>query len=153
MRSLKLLVALMIGSLLILCVGTALLLGQTITGSITGMVSDQSGAAIPRVDLTATNTQTGVTYRAVGGEKEEDTGRPSRRERAQHAAVEITNLGPRRRRQRERSHQCEIPNPEACWPHDSAASSVDGLGMRIVDNLGFLVKSPQHGARPDGLSR
>ena len=68
MQNLKLFTSLAVGSLLISCFGTALFLGQTITGTITGSVSDQSGAAIPRVDLTATNTQTGVTYRAVGGE-------------------------------------------------------------------------------------
>lgn len=45
-----------------------MLTGQTITGTITGVVSDQSGAGIPQVDLAAKNTQTGFVYRAVAND-------------------------------------------------------------------------------------
>jgi len=41
------------------------LLGQTSTGSIAGAVTDESGAAIPGVSVTATNTATGATRTTV----------------------------------------------------------------------------------------
>lgn len=50
---------------LALCSG---LRAQNITGTITGTVEDQSGARVPNVPVIATNTGTGVTYRAAATE-------------------------------------------------------------------------------------
>jgi carboxypeptidase family protein len=43
---------------------------QSITGSITGQVSDASGAPVPKVQITARNIDTGITTRA----ESEDSG-------------------------------------------------------------------------------
>jgi hypothetical protein len=40
----------------------ALAMGQTITGSIAGTITDPAGAVVPNAKVTATNTQTGVTF-------------------------------------------------------------------------------------------
>jgi hypothetical protein len=52
-----------LGALFVLC--AALLSAQTITGSITGTVSDPSGAVITNVKITATNVGTNVTHNAL----------------------------------------------------------------------------------------
>jgi hypothetical protein len=49
--------------LVILAAPTALI-GQTITGSVTGTVSDPSGTAMPDVKVSASNVATGVAFRA-----------------------------------------------------------------------------------------
>ena len=46
----------------------ALALAQTGAASITGLISDQSGAAIPGVTVTATNQATGIAYTAVSND-------------------------------------------------------------------------------------
>src|SRR5260370_7201805 len=53
--------------LLLLAVSFALCLvsigmAQTITGSITGTVTDSTGAVVPNVTITATNTSTNLKY-------------------------------------------------------------------------------------------
>src|SRR5436305_4815250 len=48
--------------------GSLSLCAQTITGSITGTVTDPSGAVITNVRITATNTGTNVTHTAVTNE-------------------------------------------------------------------------------------
>src|SRR3982751_5490274 len=40
---------------------TSSLLAQTITGSVTGTVTDPTGAVVPNATVTATNVQTGVS--------------------------------------------------------------------------------------------
>jgi len=47
---------------LLLVFSAVLLKAQTITGSITGTISDPSGAAVANVKVTATNTATNLTY-------------------------------------------------------------------------------------------
>jgi hypothetical protein len=47
-------------SLFALLVSCSIAMGQTITGSVTGTVSDASGAALAAVKVTATNVDTGV---------------------------------------------------------------------------------------------
>ena len=42
------------------CVFSGLAAAQSITGSLTGLVSDPTGAAVPSVTVRATNTATGV---------------------------------------------------------------------------------------------
>ena len=57
--------------LLIALAGTSLLLGQVSTGTILGTVQDQSDAVLPGVEVTATNTETGITRRTVSGSRGE----------------------------------------------------------------------------------
>ncbi len=39
--------------------------GQSITGTLTGTVEDQSGAGVPHAPVVALNTERGITYQAV----------------------------------------------------------------------------------------
>ena len=57
-----------LGAVLALSIYSAPLLSQEITGSVTGFITDQSGAAIPEAALTFTNVRTGVAYRTVAGQ-------------------------------------------------------------------------------------
>lgn len=50
---------------LILVFTTSTLLAQTVTGSITGVITDQTGAVVPKAEVTAENTATGVKTREV----------------------------------------------------------------------------------------
>src|SRR5690349_5691075 len=53
---------------LVTIVTAALAVGQTITASITGTVTDPTGAVVANAKVTATNTQTGVTFDASTNE-------------------------------------------------------------------------------------
>ena len=50
---------------LVLLVSTSPLLAQTVTGSITGVITDQTGAVVPNAEVTAENTATGVKTHEV----------------------------------------------------------------------------------------
>ena len=52
----------------ILVVGCALARGQGATAQISGTVTDQSGAVLPGVEITATHTETGVSRNTVSNE-------------------------------------------------------------------------------------
>src|SRR5579862_6917621 len=49
----------------LLCALSAAAFSQTITGSITGTVTDPTGAVVPNARVTATNLGTNLTYNAV----------------------------------------------------------------------------------------
>ena len=51
---------LVFGCVLTMLVGISIAIGQTVTGSITGVVTDQSGAFISGAHVTAHNLDTGV---------------------------------------------------------------------------------------------
>ncbi len=51
--------------LILLCLGSAMSFGQTITASVTGTVTDPSGAAIANVRVTASAAATGVVFSAA----------------------------------------------------------------------------------------
>src|ERR1700733_15224640 len=53
---------------LIIVFGTSALLAQTVTGSVTGVVTDQTGAVVPKAEVTAENTSNGVKTHEVTNE-------------------------------------------------------------------------------------
>ncbi len=55
-------------ALFILVAGCALARGQGATAQISGTVTDQSGAVLPGVEITATQTETGVSRNTVSNE-------------------------------------------------------------------------------------
>jgi hypothetical protein len=50
---------------LVILFSTSALFAQTVTGTVTGTVSDQSGAVVPGANLAAHNMGTGVTSSAI----------------------------------------------------------------------------------------
>ena len=82
MRTIRLSIGLLILTLL---VGAGRMYGQAgATGTILGTVTDSSGAIIPNVKVTVTNTQTNVSFRTVtssAGDYYAQIGRASCRER------------------------------------------------------------------------
>ena len=56
------------GSVLLCCVLVSNAFGQTTNASIGGTVADSSGAFIPGVTITATNTQTGIVSTTLTNE-------------------------------------------------------------------------------------
>src|SRR5438105_14519077 len=52
----------------LICLFAAFAAGQTTTASITGTVTDPSGAVVPNVKVVATNTATNVAYTATTNE-------------------------------------------------------------------------------------
>src|SRR3974390_2597137 len=54
--------------LLLVCLSIQTLSAQTITASITGTVTDPSGAVVPNTKVTATNTSTNLSYSANSNE-------------------------------------------------------------------------------------
>jgi len=54
--------------LLVLVLGSAMLLGQGSTAQISGTVTDQSGAVLPGVEITATQADTGVARTTISNE-------------------------------------------------------------------------------------
>src|SRR5205823_4085400 len=57
-----------VGGLLLICVLTCPLAWAQATGQISGTVKDQSGAVLPGVEVTATQTDTGIVRTAVTNE-------------------------------------------------------------------------------------
>src|ERR1700730_27550 len=56
----KIRILLLLGALLVATQFTSLLRGQSVSGSITGQITDPSGAAVPSADITVANVQTNV---------------------------------------------------------------------------------------------
>ena len=56
----KIRILLLLGALLVTTQFTSLLRGQSVSGSITGQVTDPSGAAVPNADIKVANSQTNV---------------------------------------------------------------------------------------------
>ena len=68
-------------SVLLAILMSSIVWGQTSTASISGAVVDQSGAVLPGVEITVTQTETGVTRMAVTNDDAADassTKRPRR---------------------------------------------------------------------------
>src|ERR1051326_218758 len=57
-----------LGMAITLVVFASILMGQTTTGAITGAVTDPSGAAIPSVTISVTNTATNIASRTQSNE-------------------------------------------------------------------------------------
>src|SRR5258708_32072746 len=53
---------------ILLYVSPALLHAQTVSGTILGAIQDQQGAAIPKVDVSARNVETGAVRNTVADE-------------------------------------------------------------------------------------
>ena len=64
----KALRAILVGTVVMLIAAAAPVLAQTGAASVTGLITDESGAPVPGVTITATNQATNVTYTAVSNE-------------------------------------------------------------------------------------